>query len=234
VAQPGLLWPVCYTYGQSTATACEIKIRAMTPNLTSRGRPLLAIRPPALISLVLVLIAQLLTRDADFFANLLIRPLEGRFKRVDVTAFEELTGIIVLTGGDNRLAEAGHLARENPKLPIVVSGASGMSDVVAELGGGIDRSRIRLETRSSNTYENALYSAEMIKPKRPERWLLVTGASHMPRAIGSFRKAGFEVDPWPVYDLTVSGSATMDAARHEWLGLFAYWAFGRTSALLPG
>jgi DUF218 domain len=59
-----------------------------------------------------------------------------------------------------------------------------MSDVVAELGGGIDISRIRLETRSNNTYENALYSAEMIKPKRSERWLLVTAASHMPRAIG--------------------------------------------------
>jgi hypothetical protein len=42
------------------------------------------------------------------------------------------------------------------------------------------------------------------------------------------------VDPWPVYDLTVSGSANMNVARHEWLGLFAYWAFGRTSALLPG
>jgi uncharacterized SAM-binding protein YcdF (DUF218 family) len=63
---------------------------------------------------------------------------------------------------------------------------------------------------------------------------LVTGASHMPRAIGSFRKAGFVVEPWPVYDLTVSGRPTMDVARHEWLGLFAYWAVGRTSALLPG
>jgi uncharacterized SAM-binding protein YcdF (DUF218 family) len=189
-----------------------------------------------LISLVLILSAHLLIRDrdADLFANLLIRPLEERFKRADVTAFEKLTGIIVLTGGDKRLAEAGRLARENPKLPIVISGAKGISDVVAELGGGIDMSRVRLEPRSNNTYENALYSAEMIEPKRSERWLLVTGASHMPRAIGSFRKAGFVVEPWPVYDLTVSGWPTMNAARHEWLGLFAYWAFGRTSALLPG
>jgi uncharacterized SAM-binding protein YcdF (DUF218 family) len=194
----------------------------------------LTTRSSVLICLVLLLGVYLLIRDADFFANLLIRPLEERFKRADVSAFEKLTGIIVLTGGDKRLLEAGRLARENPRLPIVISGANGISDVVAELGGGIDRSRIRLETRSSNTYENALYSAEMIKPKRSERWLLVTGASHMPRAIGSFRKAGFVVEPWPVYDLTVSGSPTMDAGRHEWLGLFAYWAFGRTSALLPG
>jgi uncharacterized SAM-binding protein YcdF (DUF218 family) len=195
---------------------------------------LLTNRSSVLISLVLVLSVHLLIRDTVFFANLLIRPLEERFKRADVTAFEKLTGIIVLTGGDERLAEAGRLARENPKLPIVISGAKGMSDGVAELGGGIDISRVLLETRSGNTYENALYSAEMIKPKQSERWLLVTGASHMPRAIGSFRKAGFLVEPWPVYDLTVSGPPTMDAARHEWLGLFAYWAFGRTSALLPG
>jgi uncharacterized SAM-binding protein YcdF (DUF218 family) len=187
----------------------------------------------SVLFLLLVLSVYLLIRDTDFFANLLIRPLEERFKRADVTTFEKLSGIIVLTGGSNRLAEAGRLGRENPKLPIVISGANGMSDVVAELGGGIDKSRIRMETRSINTYENALYSAEMIKPKRSERWLLVTGASHMPRAIGSFRKAGFEVEPWPVYDLTVS-APTMDVARHEWLGLFAYWAFGRTSALLPG
>src|SRR5580704_17111528 len=118
-----------------------------------------------------------------------------------------------------RLAEAGRLARENPRLPIVISGAKGMSRVVAELGGGIDSSRVLVETRSNNTYENALYSAEMIKPKQSERWLLVTGASHMPRAIGSFRRAGFEVEPWPVYDLTVSDSG-LPNAFHEWLGLF--------------
>jgi uncharacterized SAM-binding protein YcdF (DUF218 family) len=207
----------------------------MGSNLISRRRPLLARRWSilVLISLVLVLCVHLLSRDANLIGNLLVRPLEQRFKRADNTGFERLSGIIVLIGGDKRLAEAGRLARENPKLPIVISGAKGMSGVVAELGGGIDLSRVLLETRSSNTYENALYSAEMIKPKQSERWLLVTGASHMPRAIGSFRRAGFEVEPWPVYDLTDSGSPVIDVALHEWLGLFAYWAFDRTSALLP-
>jgi uncharacterized SAM-binding protein YcdF (DUF218 family) len=207
----------------------------MGSNLISRRRPLLARRWSilVLISLVLVLCVHLLSRDANLIGNLLVRPLEQRFKRADNTGFERLSGIIVLIGGDKRLAEAGRLARENPKLRIVISGAKGMSRVVAELGGGIDLARVLVETRSNNTYENALYSAEMIKPKQSERWLLVTGASHMPRAIGSFRRAGFEVEPWPVYDLTDSGSPVIDVALHEWLGLFAYWVFGRTSALLP-
>jgi uncharacterized SAM-binding protein YcdF (DUF218 family) len=207
----------------------------MGSNLISRRRPLLARRLSilVLISLVLVLCVHLLEKDTNLIGNLLVRPLEQRFKRADSTAFEGLSGIIVLIGGNKRLAEAGRLARENPKLPIVISGTKGMSGVAAELGGGVDLSRVLVETRSNNTHENALYSAEMIKPKQSERWLLVTGASHMPRAIGSFRKAGFEVEPWPLYDLTDSGSPLIDVALHEWLGLLSYWAFGRTSALLP-
>jgi uncharacterized SAM-binding protein YcdF (DUF218 family) len=206
----------------------------MGSNLISRRRPLLTRRSSivVLISLVLVLCVHLLSSAANPIGTILVRPLEQRFHRADATAFERVSGIIVLIGGDKRLAEAGRLARENPRLPIVISGAKGMSRVVAELGGGIDSSRVLVETQSNNTYENALYSAQMIKPKQSERWLLVTGASHMPRAIGSFRKAGVEVEPWPVYDLTVSDSG-LPNAFHEWLGLFTYWALGRTSALLP-
>lgn len=207
----------------------------MGSNLISRRRPLLGRRPSilVLISLVLVFSVQFLGRNANLIGNLLVQPLEQRFRRADTAAFERLSGIIVLIGGDKRLAEAGRLARENPKLRIVISGAKGKPKVADELGHGIDLSRVLVETRSNNTYENALYSAEMIKPKQSERWLLVTGASHMPRAIGSFRRAGFEVEPWPVYDLTDSSSSPINTAFHEWLGLFAYWVLGRTSALLP-
>jgi uncharacterized SAM-binding protein YcdF (DUF218 family) len=74
----------------------------------------------------------------------------------------------------------------------------------------------------------------MIKPEPSDRWLLLTAASHMPRAIGAFRKAGFEVEPWPVCDLALSGAPLTDVPLHEWLGLFAYWALGRTNALFPG
>ena len=79
-----------------------------------------------------------------------------------------MNGIIVLIGGDKRLAEAGRLARENPKLRVVISGAKGMSGVAGELGGGIDPSRVLLEARSNNTYENALYSAGMLRPQKGE------------------------------------------------------------------
>ena len=54
------------------------------------------------------------------------------------------------------------------------------------------------EGRSRTTWENAQLSAEMLLPQGVKRVVLVTHAWHMPRAVWSFRKAGFEVVPAPV------------------------------------
>ena len=50
-----------------------------------------------------------------------------------------------------------------------------------------------LESGSRNTRENAINTMHLSKPG--ERWVLITSASHMPRAIGLFRKAGFGSRP---------------------------------------
>ena len=63
---------------------------------------------------------------------------------------------------------------------------------------GIARDRVTLETRSRNTAENAAFTKALVKPKPGERWLLVTSALHMPRAIGCFRRVGFPVEAYPV------------------------------------
>jgi len=112
---------------------------------------------------------------------------------------------------------------------------------------GIPASRITLEKQSRNTIENAVYSKTLAQPKPGERWLLVTSALHMPRAIGAFRQAGFAVEAYPV-DYQTSGwedvlnvvgglsgglSGT-DKAMHEWIGLIAYRITGKTSELFPG
>jgi uncharacterized SAM-binding protein YcdF (DUF218 family) len=165
---------------------------------------------------------------------LLVLSLEHRFQRPTITAPESLTGIIVLTGDDARLAEAGRLARLYPHLKVVISGADGMSALPAELGGGIAPGRVVLERRAGTTYENAVYSADLIGRKPGERWLLVTGALHMARAVGSFRKIGFEVEPWPVEERDQNSPGIVKRARREWVALLAYRLLGRTSALLPG
>src|SRR5262245_9501340 len=85
-------------------------------------------------------------------------------------------------------------------------------------------------------------------PKPGERWLLVTSAMHMPRAVGVFRKAGFDVDAYPVDYRTTStrglwtllpsalmgGIGIMDRAVHEWSGLLFYWIAGGITVLFPG
>ena len=111
---------------------------------------------------------------------------------------------------------------------------------------GVARERVVLESRSRNTAENAAFTKELMKPKPGERWLLVTSAQHMPRAVGCFRRVGFAVEAYPVAwhtgmrislrpsDAMGGGLARTDFAIHEWIGLIAYWLTGRTSELLPG
>ena len=89
---------------------------------------------------------------------------------------------------------------------------------------------------------------QIASPKEGERWLLVTSAYHMPRAVGLFRKAGFAVEPYPVdwrvgsdaadilsfSNVAVDGLGRTDVALREWIGLVAYRVVGRTGELFPG
>ena len=52
---------------------------------------------------------------------------------------------------------------------------------------------------SRDTFENAQFTKEIVKPAPGETWLLVTSAFHMPRSMGLFRKVGFEVTPCDVF-----------------------------------
>lgn len=203
-----------------------------------------------------------------------ILPLEQRFPAVDDDAAAP-TGIIVLGGaveervsvmrGGLQLNEAGDritsllaLARRYPQARLLFSGGSGeylsASPVpeaeivrrnVAALG--LDPGRLMTEARSRNTDENARFSAAILQPKPGEVWWLVTSAFHMPRAIGCFRRAGFDVRAYPV-DYRAAGPADWfrpeatvgeglrrsDIALKEWLGLAVYWLTGKTGTLFPG
>jgi hypothetical protein len=51
--------------------------------------------------------------------------------------------------------------------------------------------RLITEDRSRPTDENAKFAKAIADPKLGERWLLVTSAHQMPRAVGAFGRAGF-------------------------------------------
>ncbi|RUW61006.1 YdcF family protein [Mesorhizobium sp. M7A.F.Ca.US.008.03.1.1] len=203
---------------------------------------------------------------------MMLNPLEERFARPPLP--EKVDGIIVLGGGfegainlvrggyelnssGDRMVETAILARRFPTAKVVVSGGTGALFLDGEGDAataprlltalGVAADRLILENKSRNTYENAVFSKELVTPKPGETWLLVTSAFHMPRAKALFDKAGFATVPWPV-DYRTSGKegiglfrdnpadslqATSMAIR-EWIGLFAYWLSGRIDQPFPG
>lgn len=81
------------------------------------------------------------------------------------------------------------------------SPAENMALVLARLG--IPDEALIMETKSQNTYENALYSQEILNQLGISRILLVTSAQHMPRAYAIFKNMSLEVIPAPT-DYTVT------------------------------
>lgn len=205
-------------------------------------------------------------------ANWLILPLEQRFPPwheagrapdgivvlggAQDTAVFAARGDLALNEGAERMVEAVALARRYPQARIVFSGgeaplvASGVTEADAArtlfARAGVAAERVSYESASRNTYENAVLSRALARPQPGERWLLVTSAFHMPRAIGCFRAAGFPVEAVPVDYRTVGAASAAwpfffasdglrrtDLAVKEWVGLVVYALTGRTSALFP-
>jgi uncharacterized SAM-binding protein YcdF (DUF218 family) len=73
--------------------------------------------------------------------------------------------------------------------------ADEMADILMLMG--IPEEALIREDRSLNTYENAVYSAEILREMDIHRVLLVTSAMHMPRSVGLFQHQGIEVIPAP-------------------------------------
>lgn len=105
---------------------------------------------------------------------------------------------------------------------------------------GLDLQRLVLEDASRTTAENATLGARRVGAERHKRWLLVTSAWHMPRAMARFEQAGWQVHaypvdfrtapatPWTTYSLTLA-LRKWHLAAHEYVGLWAY----RLAAFMP-
>lgn len=194
--------------------------------------PMPLARTAAPLSILVAAGAWLATAEGSV-ADRLAGILESTFERPSLGDARNLAGVIALGGGELRIREAGRLARQYPHLRVVVSGSGRETYVRRLLGPGIEPERVMVENRARNTHENAVFSVAMLGSQPTERWLLVTSAAHMPRAVGAFRKRALKVEPWPVYDRLPGDASAFAVARHEWLGLLAYRLLGRTGELLP-
>jgi uncharacterized SAM-binding protein YcdF (DUF218 family) len=80
---------------------------------------------------------------------------------------------------------------------------------------GVPEEAIWQQGRSHNTYEDALYSAEILREKGVRRILLVTSAWHMPRSVKLFEAQGFQVIPLPS-DYNVTDKSWQKMLHADW------------------
>jgi uncharacterized SAM-binding protein YcdF (DUF218 family) len=132
--------------------------------------------------------------------------------------------LILATGGDSPLSRQNRNMHE----------AEVMRTMLEEWG--VPESAILVEDRSINTHENALFAHDILKARSINHIILVTSATHMPRASATFRKVGFAVETAPA-DFTTgwaeqaavfgwlpaSGALTNSSiAIREWIGIWVY------------
>ena len=150
----------------------------------------------------------------------------------------------------DRLTKGLMLHRQNPGSLLVFSGFSGQINpkgwneaeitrrLIDELG--VEKRGITFELTSRNTWENAVNTLEVAVPQPGSRWVLVTSASHMPRAMGAFEAAGWDgITAYPADYLTtpessglfdlLTGFEAVRTALHEYVGSVVYWLTGRSS-----
>ncbi len=211
-------------------------------------------------SLCFASLASLLVFGSWTVSQALLRTLENQFPDRAPDATPQAQAIVVLGGAvhfpssrhpgsglinpSDRVLHAFRLYRAG-KAPVIVCSGGGPGGAEAPLmtglleEWGVPADAILLEERSLNTHENALYSFSLLQSRGIRQILLVTSASHMPRAAAVFRKVGFQVEPSPADYWTGWGDDT-DAfnlldwlpsphplmgsamALREWVGLIVY------------
>jgi len=197
-------------------------------------------------------------------AEMALRPLEQQFAVAagDLSKFAGIVvlggaivpddgrghGQLLLGGAAERVTESLRLLRQYPQMRMVYSGgdaslsASGQPEAdlaekyFRDVGVGADRAMY--ERLSRNTFENATMSRHLIGKDIKLPWLLVTSAAHMPRAYGTFARAGWNVTAYPVDFVTtlvsnwadfslLGGAELWRNVLREYVGFATYSLAGR-------
>jgi uncharacterized SAM-binding protein YcdF (DUF218 family) len=190
--------------------------------------------------------------------------LENRFTKVTQIP-SDAKGLILLGGSVDKMTSLGRevtaynlaagrfigfvaLAKKYPQLQLAFTGTSFETEAAQKdfLALGVNPARVQFEQNSKDTRDNATKTAALLKPQPHEKWVLVTSAYHMPRSVGLFRKAGFNIIPYPM-DYHAPGHYEMwfflglklsldawQASSREWLGMVINYIMGRSDELYPG
>jgi uncharacterized SAM-binding protein YcdF (DUF218 family) len=212
--------------------------------------------PSLALSLILLSTLSLYGLSTPWVGGLLLKSLEISGP-VSPAALETADAIVVL-GGGRRVAEAEYggdtlnsISLERLRyaaflhrasgLPILASGGMASCDTLAEshimqhiLQSEYGLSATWIEDASSTTWENAQFSAPLLKQAGVHRIVLVTHAWHLRRAVPLFEAQGLGVIPAgiqfsstrveSILDLVPTPAGLRDStfALHEWLGILWY------------
>ena len=120
---------------------------------------------------------------------------------------EEPRTLVEVNSAGDRVIYAAWLYKQGKTEKILVSGglldwtlsdatpADDMAFLLEMLA--VSPEALWLENKSRNTYENAYYSAQILRENGINKILLVTSASHMPRSVKLFEAQGLQVIPFP-------------------------------------
>jgi uncharacterized SAM-binding protein YcdF (DUF218 family) len=126
-----------------------------------------------------------------------------------------------LNGAGDRVMYAARLYHDGVAEKLLLSGgnitmlgsrtttpAEDMLEIITLMG--VPTEACWLQNRSQNTYEDALYSAEMLNENGITEIVLVTSAMHMPRSVPLFEHQGLTVISAPAdYSVTTDGWASL-------------------------
>lgn len=199
------------------------------------------------------------------FSRVMLYHLEHRFPQMKEIP-QDTKGLILLGGSFSLLESqsegrpiynlaAGRtfefisLARRYPQLPLLFTGTPFEVELTKKLFDemGVEPSRVIWEKESFNTIDNATKSYNLVQPKPEDKWVLVTSAFHMPRSIGLFKGAGWNVVAYPVDYHTASltpfklivgfldrlNSIAWRVVTVEWAGLFNNYVSGKSPQFIP-
>jgi uncharacterized SAM-binding protein YcdF (DUF218 family) len=198
-------------------------------------------------------------------SNFLLNKIED-FIKPSKYPVQQLTGVIILGGSFDleleskernevllnsaaeRLTKALEIYKKNPRLLILFSGASNKikpigwseSDMAKKffLEQGVRVDNLIFENKSRNTFENIIYSKDIIKTNKGT-WGLITSASHMPRSYFGFKRQGLILEPisvdyrtgtssifWINFDIQ-KGLKNWNIILHEVIGISYYKITGK-------
>ncbi|WKK77855.2 YdcF family protein [Marivirga salinae] len=199
----------------------------------------------------------------DFLANSILKAWQTEPAKLETIRSQKFTYGVLLTGMTNTQKEPKDRVYFNHNadrlFQAIMLHQQGIIDTLYISGGGATALRkdlqeakvlssylesiqfptekVIIEDQSRNTVENARFAKDFINSQ--SEILLITSASHMPRAKGCFEKENFKVQAYPTVFHTSdeiinpamfipSQSALMKwhILFKEWMGYSAYWLAG--------